>query len=128
MLRFVKLKTLIDESKRFDWRKTCLFTNNLLFDSKCFVSKIKRIKDSIDLSWIFVLLTLTISIRIIWARLMNLTTFLFETRWESVNVKSSFENIAISLRLNFDEMSSETTLNRMIICRLCFLICVIIVC
>jgi hypothetical protein len=130
MLRFVMLTTLMNESRSrwFDWRETCLFTNNALFDSKCFVSKIKKIKNSIHSSWIFAFLTLTVSIRVIWARFVDLTTFLLETRWKFVNVKSSLENIMISLRLNFNETSCETTLNKMIICRLCFFICVIIVC
>ncbi len=31
MLKFVKLKTLMNESMRFVWNKTCLFTNNAFF-------------------------------------------------------------------------------------------------
>ncbi len=127
-VRFVKLRTLMNESKRFDWKKTCLFTNNALFDSKCFVSKIREIKNSIDFSWIFAFLILIVSIRIIWVCFVSLTILLLETRWESVNVRSSFENMTISLRLSFNETSCETTLNKMIICRFCFFICVIIVC
>ncbi len=128
MLRFLKLKTLIDESKRFDWKKTCLFTNNALFNSKCLVSKIKRIRNLIDFSWIFALLILIISTRVIWACFVSLTTLLLETRWKFVNVRSSLENIAINLRLSFDETSCETTLNKMIICRFCSFNYVIIVC
>jgi hypothetical protein len=132
MLRFVMLTTLMNESKSkwFDWKKTCLFTNNALFDSKSLVSKIRKIRNSIDLSWIFAFLILIVSIRVVWARFVDLTTLLLETRWEFVNVRSSLENMTISLRLSFviDETSCETTMNKMIICRFCFFICVIIVC
>ncbi len=130
MLRFVKLKTLVDESIWSDWRKTCLFTNNAFSCSRRVVSKFRKIRNSIEFSWIFALLTLTISIRIVWARFVNLTTLLLETRWEFVNVKSSLENMTISLRLNFviEKTSCETTLKSVVICRLCSFICVIIVC
>jgi hypothetical protein len=132
MLRFVMLTTLVNESRsRSDWDETCLFTNNASFCSKCVVSEFREIRDSIDLSWIFALLTLTVSIWIVWARFVSLTTLLFEARWVFVNVRSSLEeNMTISLRLNFaiHEASCVTTLMRMIIWRLCFLICVIIVC
>ncbi len=47
-----------------------------------------------------------------------------------MNVRSSLENMTISLRLNFviERASCETTLKSVVICRLCSLICVIIVC
>ncbi len=72
---------------------------------------------------------MTISTQIIWARFVDLTIRLFETRWMFVNVKSSLdENITISLRLNLNETSCETTLKKLAIWRLCFFICIIIVC
>jgi hypothetical protein len=133
LIRDAEIRDADDINERIEiemiWlKKTCLFTNNALFDSKCFVSKIREIRDSIDSSWIFALLTLTVSIRIVWARFVDLTTLLLEMRWKFVNVRSSLENMTISLRLNFNETSCETTLNRMIICRFWFFICVIIVC
>jgi hypothetical protein len=83
MLRFVELRTLINKSTRFDWNETCLllFTNNALFYSICVVL---RFRDSVDFSWIFVFLILTILIRVVWARFVNLTICLLETRWVSM--------------------------------------------
>ncbi len=120
MLRFVMLTTLMNESRSrwFDWSETCLFTNNAFFCSKCVVSKFKKIRNSIDSSWIFALLILTVSIRVIWVRFVSLTTFLFKARWVFVNVRSSLkENMTINLRLSFaiNEINCVMTLMRMII-------------
>ncbi len=103
------------------------FYKQRVFCSICVVSKFKEIRNSIDFSWIFVLLILIVSTRIIWVRFVSLTTFLLEARWKFVNVKSLLENITISLRLNFDKTSCETTLNKIIICQLYFFIYVIII-
>jgi hypothetical protein len=73
---------------------------------------------------------LIVSIRIIWARFVDLTIFLLEVRWLFVIVSFSLnENMTISLRLSFvvNEINCVKTLMKMIIWRLCFFICVIIV-
>jgi hypothetical protein len=119
-LRFVELRKIMSKLMRFDWNETCLllFTNNAFFCSKCVVSKFRKIRVSIDFSWIFVLLILTNLVRIIWVNFVNLTTHLLETRWMSMNMKSSLiKNITISFHLNFviDEMSCVTTLIKIII-------------